>query len=49
MIYGGPQTAHVTGVWQDRAVQERYSRRNGCEVERWHAMEPVLPGPSARA
>ncbi|MFF6955431.1 SSI family serine proteinase inhibitor [Streptomyces sp. NPDC088197] len=43
MIYGGPQTAHVTGVWRGRTVDEEYSRTNGCEVSRWQRMVPALP------
>ncbi|MDJ0342103.1 hypothetical protein QMK19_01775 [Streptomyces sp. H10-C2] len=43
MIYGGPQTAQVTGVSQGLTVNERYSRANGCEVARWKEMAPVLP------
>jgi hypothetical protein len=43
MIYGGPQTALVTGRWHSASVDERYSRANGCEIERWQSMEPVLP------
>lgn len=43
MIYGGPQTAHVTGMWDGRRVDETYRRTNGCEVARWNRMEPVLP------
>ncbi|MEU6854981.1 SSI family serine proteinase inhibitor [Actinacidiphila alni] len=43
MIYGGPQTAHVTGRWHGRLVNEDYRRTNGCEVARWDRMIPVLP------
>jgi hypothetical protein len=45
MIYGGPQTAKVSGVWGGRDVQESYRRTNGCEVARWSRMVPVLPNP----
>jgi Subtilisin inhibitor-like len=44
MIYGGPQTAFVSGTWHSVPVHERYSRANGCEIDRWQSMEPVLPG-----
>ncbi|SEG45994.1 Subtilisin inhibitor-like [Actinacidiphila yanglinensis] len=49
MIYGGPQTARVTGTWQGRTVQESYRRTNGCEVTRWNRMVPALPNPVADA
>jgi len=44
MVYGGPATAHVTGTWAGRPVDARYDRSNGCEISRWNALEPVLPG-----
>jgi hypothetical protein len=45
MLYGGPQTARVTGMWHGRPVAETYSRTDGCEVARWSRMEPALPDP----
>jgi Subtilisin inhibitor-like len=48
MIYGGPQTGRVTGVWHGRAVDESYSRGNGCQTQRWTRMLPVLPDVAAR-
>jgi hypothetical protein len=47
MIYGGPQTASVTGVWNGRPRTETYRRTNGCEVARWSGMVPALPAPTA--
>lgn len=44
MVYGGPATAHVTGTWAGRPVDARYDRSNGCEISRWNALVPVLPG-----
>ncbi len=44
MVYGGPQTARVTGMWRGHRVDQRYSRSNGCQTTRWQRMEPVLPG-----
>lgn len=41
--HGGPATAHITGQWQGRAVDARFSRADGCEIERWENLEPVLP------
>ncbi|NML54002.1 hypothetical protein HHL19_32630 [Streptomyces sp. R302] len=42
-MYGGPVTAHVTGTWQGRRIDARFSRANGCEIDRWENMEPLLP------
>ncbi|WP_052396999.1 SSI family serine proteinase inhibitor [Streptomyces sp. NRRL F-5123] len=47
MIYGGPQTAHVTGMWRGEPVDETYRRTNGCEVARWKRMIPALPEPTS--
>ncbi|MDQ1037384.1 hypothetical protein QFZ75_003800 [Streptomyces sp. V3I8] len=44
MQYGGPATAHVTGTWAGRPVDATYKRGNGCEIARWDALVPVLPG-----
>jgi hypothetical protein len=43
MQYGGPATAHVTGVWAGRPVDARFDRSNGCEIERWNRFVPLLP------
>jgi hypothetical protein len=34
-IYGGPQTARVTGTYRGRRVSTTFNRRNGCETARW--------------
>jgi len=41
-IFGGPQEAHVAGVVRGRAVEARFSRNNGCEIDRWDRLAPVL-------
>ncbi|WP_338671637.1 SSI family serine proteinase inhibitor [Streptomyces sp. SCSIO 30461] len=41
--YGGPATARVKGTWRGKPVDATFARRNGCEIGRWRAMEPVLP------
>ena len=46
MIYGGPQTASVIGVWNGQPRAETYRRTNGCEVARWSRMVPALPNPT---
>ncbi|GAA3809163.1 SSI family serine proteinase inhibitor [Streptomyces chiangmaiensis] len=43
MQYGGPATAHVTGVWAGRPVDAHYSRADGCQISRWNDLVPVLP------
>ncbi|MDC2951691.1 SSI family serine proteinase inhibitor [Streptomyces heilongjiangensis] len=43
MLYGGPATAHVTGIWAGRPVDARFDRGNGCEIARWDSLVPVLP------
>jgi subtilisin inhibitor-like len=45
MIYGGPQTATVSGMWRGHRISEKYRRTNGCEVARWTRMVPALPAP----
>ncbi|MFF4473917.1 SSI family serine proteinase inhibitor [Streptomyces sp. NPDC001599] len=49
MQYGGPATAHVTGVWAGRPVDATYDRRDGCEISRWDRMVPLLPEVGAPA
>lgn len=43
-VYGGPVTARVTGTWQGRRIDARFSRSDGCEIARWENAEPLLPG-----
>lgn len=44
-IYGGPQTATVTGTYRGRPVQTRFSRTDGCQTERWDRLAPLFsPG-----
>ncbi|MFD9389727.1 SSI family serine proteinase inhibitor [Streptomyces sp. NPDC060000] len=43
MRYGGPATAHVTGRWAGHPVDATYDRSNGCEIERWDRLVPLLP------
>jgi Subtilisin inhibitor-like len=37
-IYGGDQVATITGS----GVQASFSRANGCEIDRWDRLRPVL-------
>ncbi|GLY26746.1 SSI family serine proteinase inhibitor [Kineosporia sp. NBRC 101731] len=42
-IFGGDQTATITGTWKGKAVNASLSRRDGCEVARWEQLDPLLP------
>lgn len=42
LIYGGPQTAHVTGSWAGRPVDANFQRTNGCEISRWDKLSSML-------
>ena len=37
-IYGGPQTATVTGTYDGSVVEASFSRDNGCEINRWEQL-----------
>jgi hypothetical protein len=45
-VFGGPQTAHVTGRWHASPVDVRLSRTDGCRTAQWAALGPLLPGPA---
>jgi hypothetical protein len=40
--YGGPETATVKGTLDGKEVDAKFSRENGCEIERWEAAKPLL-------
>jgi hypothetical protein len=42
-VYGGPQTARVTGTFRGRSLWTRFARRNGCEIARWQKVEFLFP------
>ena len=44
-VYGGPQTARVTGTWRGDDVDLRLSREDGCAIDQWDSLGPLLPGP----
>ncbi|MEV5433522.1 SSI family serine proteinase inhibitor [Streptomyces sp. NPDC052701] len=44
MQYGGSATARVTGTWAGRPVDATYDRSDGCEIDRWDRLVPLLPG-----
>jgi len=41
-IYGGPQTAVVTGTFRGRSVEAVFDRTNGCQISRWDAHLALL-------
>ena len=41
-IFGGPETAHVTGTLQGQPVTVDLARRNGCETAGWELVRPLL-------
>jgi hypothetical protein len=41
-IFGGPETAHVTGTLRGTDIDARFARNNGCEIERWKQVAPLL-------
>jgi hypothetical protein len=42
-IYGGPQVAEVRGTFEGEAVDTRFNRTNGCEIERWDRVAFLFP------
>jgi hypothetical protein len=42
-VYGGDQTATVSGTWRGKPVNSRFSLVNGCEISRWKALVGLLP------
>ena len=42
--YGGPPTAHVTGLWYGEDVDLELSRTDGCRISQWDSLVPLLPG-----
>lgn len=38
MIFGGPQTATVVGLFEKKDVDATFSRSNGCEIARWEKL-----------
>ncbi|MGA9715305.1 MAG: SSI family serine proteinase inhibitor [Aeromicrobium sp.] len=38
MIFGGPQTATISGIYEGEEVDASFSRANGCEIDRWDTL-----------
>jgi hypothetical protein len=43
-VYGGPQTARITGRWHGSAVDLQLSRTDACHTAQWDSLGPLLPG-----
>ena len=41
-LYGGPQTATITGTLRGEPVDLELTRVNGCEIARWEAAGALL-------
>jgi hypothetical protein len=42
-IYGGPQTARVTGTIRGRRIDRSFSRTDGCQIADWDRAKVLLP------
>ena len=42
-IYGGPQTAQVTGRWAGADVDLALARTDGCQIAQWDRLGVLLP------
>ena len=41
-LFGGPQTATVSGTLDGEAVEGRFARNDGCEIARWDKLAALL-------
>lgn len=41
-VYGGPQTAVVTGTLRGEPVDARFDRTDGCQISRWDEHVAIL-------
>ena len=41
-VFGGEETATVTGVWDGKPVDASFDRTNACEISRWSNAIPLL-------
>ena len=40
--YGGPEQVVLSGTWAGKPVDTTLTRTNGCEIDRYEALAPVL-------
>ena len=45
-VFGGPQTAKVTGLWRGEPVDLALSRSDGCRISQWDSLVPLVPAAS---
>jgi hypothetical protein len=45
-VYGGPQVAQVSGTFEGKPVNARFSRTDGCQIARWNKVRFLFPGVS---
>ncbi len=45
--YGGPETAVVQGRWGGEPVELELSRVNGCRIDQWNSLVPLVPAPAS--
>ena len=43
--YGGPQSAHIAGLWGGEQVELEVTRVDGCRISQWGSLGPLLPDP----
>jgi hypothetical protein len=41
--YGGPQSAHIAGLWGGEPVELEVTRVDGCRISQWDGLVPLLP------
>jgi len=46
-VFGGPQTAVVSGTVEDEPVSADLARADGCDISRWDALVPLVPAADA--
>jgi len=46
-VFGGPQTAVVSGTVEDEPVSADLARADGCEISRWDDLVPLVPAADA--
>ena len=44
-IYGGPETAKITGTVNGRKINAAYSRTDGCQIGRWNTAKTFFTFP----
>ena len=46
-VYGGPETARVTGRLRAERVDRSFAHTNACESDEWEAARALLPRPAS--